>query len=31
VVEGGEEEAGELQGDVEKLEASSIGVEKGRE
>jgi hypothetical protein len=31
VVGGGEDEAGELQGDVEKLEASSIGVEKGRE
>jgi hypothetical protein len=31
VVGGGEKEAGELQGDVEKLETSSIGVEKGQE
>jgi hypothetical protein len=31
MVGGGEEEAEELQGDVDKLEVSSIGVEKGWE
>jgi hypothetical protein len=31
VVGGGAEEAGELQDDVEKLEVSLIGVERGRE
>jgi hypothetical protein len=31
VVGGGEKEAEELEDDVEKLEVSSIGVEKGQE